>query len=152
MEKVSVEEAIQFAISQEIQAANLYESLLSQAKDPRTTELFAELRDMEIQHRENLEAFDILAFRKRHDEQPLLDLKLTDYLVEQDPNAELNYQETLILAAQREQKTFAMYTAMAMRFEYDDTLKNLFTLLAREEMLHKDQIESLYDDTVLNQN
>ncbi len=152
MEKLSVESAIQFAIDQEIQAAELYASLLLKSTDPKAQEIFAELRDMEIVHKENLEQFDHDDFMKRHSDQPLLDLKLTDYMVEVQADQNLSFQETLILAAQREQKTYALYTKLANEFKFDETLYTLFSLLAREELLHKDQIETLYDDTVLSQN
>ncbi|MEA3288528.1 MAG: ferritin family protein [Candidatus Marinimicrobia bacterium] len=152
MNTSSVEEAIQFAIEQEIQAAELYSSLLEKSTDPKAQEIYAELRDMEIIHKENLENFDHIEFLKRHADQPLLDLKLTDYLVEKQPAENLSFQDTLILAAQREQKTYALYAELASKFEYDEILHNLFSLLAREEQLHKDQIEALYDETVLSQN
>jgi len=152
MDNVTVESAIQFAVDQEIQAADLYASLLEKSKDPKAQEIFAELRDMEIVHKENLESFDNNDFKKRHSDQPLLNLKLTDYLVEVKPGENLSFQQTLILAAQREQKTYALYAELADKFQFDEILLKLFTLLAREELLHKDQIESLYDDTVLSQN
>ena len=152
MENISVEEAIQFAIEQEIQAAELYAALLEKSTDPKAQEIYAELRDMEIVHKENLEHFDSVEFLKRHTDQPLLDLKLTDYLVEKQATENLSFQDTLILAAQREQKTYALYAELAHKFEYDEILHNLFALLAREELLHKDQIEALYDETVLSQN
>ncbi len=152
MDKLSVGEAIQFAIEQEIQAAELYAFLLKKTTNPKTQEIYAELRDMEIVHKNNLEDFDTGAFKERHAEEPLLDLKLTDYLVEKTPSDNLSFQDTLILAAQREQKTYTLYTDLAKKFKYDEQLYNLFSLLAREEQLHKDQIESLYDDTILDQN
>ncbi len=152
MDKLSVEEAIQFAIEQEIQAAELYALLLDKSTDPKAQEIYTELRDMEIVHKENLESFDTSEFNKRHAEQPLLNLKLTDYLVEKTATENLSFQDTLILAAQREQKTYALYAELAEKFKYDEILYKLFSLLAREELLHKDQIETLYDDTVLSQN
>ena len=152
MEKPSIEEAINFAIEQEIQAAELYASLLNMTSDPKAKEIYQELHEMELRHKENLENFDTTDFNKRHVDHPLLDLKLTDYLVEKDPSRELSYQEVLILAAKREQRAVALYSKLAKQFELDARVANMFNMLAREEQLHKDQVEILYDDTVLSQN
>lgn len=148
----SLEEAINFAIKQEIQAAELYDSLLNLTSDPKAKEICAELRDMELKHKANLENFDTVEFKTRHTDQALLDLKLTDYLVEMDTSKKLSFQEILIVAAQREQRAVALYTKLADQFSFDVQLTNLFSLLVREEQLHKDQVETLYDDTILSQN
>jgi len=51
----SLEQAIQFAIERETEAEQMYQKLIRLAEDPKAKELFQELRDMEAQHRQNLQ-------------------------------------------------------------------------------------------------
>ena len=142
--EITLSEIIQYAINQEIEAAALYNRLRSSTSDPRAQELFRKLEEMEIEHRRNLENFDLQGFTD-HPEEEYVDFRLTDYMVEVPPQKELDFQQALILAAKREDRTRALYEKMAAHFAMAPDVQEMFAILAREEGRHKHLIEDLYD-------
>jgi rubrerythrin len=79
------------------------------------------------------------------------DLKIGDYLVDQKPNPELDYQEALILAMKKEKAAFRLYSDLADVTE-DEKLRQVFQALAQEEAKHKLRFEIEYDDNILTEN
>jgi rubrerythrin len=79
------------------------------------------------------------------------DLKIGDYLVDQKPNPELDYQEALILAMKKEKAAFRLYSDLANVTE-DEKLRQVFQALAQEEAKHKLRFEIEYDDNILTEN
>ncbi|MBC8447716.1 MAG: ferritin family protein [Chloroflexi bacterium] len=76
------------------------------------------------------------------------DLKLAEYLQvpsELDQGADL--QDVLLVAMQREKSTREFYLKLGQLTE-EGPAKNLFDLLAEEELRHKNWVESLYEQLV----
>ena len=88
---------------------------------------------------------------KAEDIPEVQDLMISDYLVEGDLTDSMNYQDIIILAMKREEKSHNLYTHLAERVT-DGDLKNLFLKLASEEAKHKLHFEKIYDDDVLKEN
>ncbi len=147
MEEFSYEDVVQYAINQEIESAELYHDLADRTRDPRAKEIFKQLEEMEKEHRRTLENFDLQAFAQ-HPEEEYVDFRLTDYMVEIPPTRELDFQQALILAAKREDKTRQLYENMANRMASFPKGRDLFLLLAKEEGRHKHIIEDLYDQII----
>ncbi|MBN1969336.1 MAG: ferritin family protein [Candidatus Delongbacteria bacterium] len=145
-------EAIEFAISQEINAANIYKKLMDLSTEESNKKLFKDLMDMEYDHKRRLETLDILDYQVEHSMESIQDLKLTDYLVIPDERVDLSYQDALILAAKRELKSFEMYEKFAQQFAENEVLKEFFYVMANEEKLHKIKIEKMYEDKVIQEN
>lgn len=75
----------------------------------------------------------------------VLDLKMSDYLLDVEVKPDVSFQEVLILAMKREKLAFKLYEDFANK-SFDENIKNLFIALAKEEARHKLKLEMIYDD------
>ena len=81
-------------------------------------------------------------------EEQIQDLKITDYLIEPEPTANMTYQEALLFAMKAEKAAFTMYTKLTELAD-NASLARVFQSLAQEEAKHKLRFEIEYDDHVL---
>lgn len=142
------------AIQREIDAYSLYHSTAQKADLPHIAEILSELAMQEVGHRQRLEA--LLAGKAwrvvtRSQERKILDLKITDYLIEVPLTPESGLQDVLIVAGKREKSSHDLYAALAQVAEDSDTVK-LFEFLASEELAHKNRVETLYEEIVYRDN
>jgi rubrerythrin len=142
----SLKVGIEFAIKQEENAAAIYQHLVNISSNDATKKLFEELRDIEIEHKEKLLKLDHSKIEEVFTTDKQVDLKLTDYLVEPDQSGDLDFQDVLILAAKREQKSYEMYLKFSELVVEGDELHNFFISMANEELSHKVDIEKMYDE------
>jgi len=145
-----VDEILDYAIDREQDAHDFYMDLATRSEKPSMKQVFSQYASEELGHRRKLEGIKagkiLLPARKK-----VLDLKLADYLVDVDPNADLDYQETLILAMKREKAAFRLYSDLANATD-DPDVKLAFMALAQEEAKHKLRFEIEYDDQILQEN
>jgi rubrerythrin len=146
----TVEEILDYAIDQEEQAAAFYADLAQRAQKAGMKDILLEFSREEQRHKDRLVAV------KQGDhalapQQQVIDLKLSDYLVEVDASVDISYQDALIVAMKRERAAFQLYTDMADKVQ-DSDLKTVFVGLAKEEAKHKLFFESEYDERVLRDN
>ena len=78
-------------------------------------------------------------------------MKLADYMVDVNPDEDLDYQKALVLAMKKEKAAFKLYSDMAEAVE-DAKLKDTLKALAQEEAKHKLRFEIEYDDVFLREN
>lgn len=152
MKATSLEEAIKFAIEKEIQAKSTYEKLMGKAKDPAAKELFEELRDMEEDHKRRLEEIDLEAYKARQDRAPFVHMHLADYMTDIALEDVHSYQDVLNLSIKMEAKAAAMYQHLADQHKDDPQLNDFFEMMVKEESIHEDRLEAIYDDVVLKDN
>jgi len=138
---------LEMCIDQEQQAIDLYAMARDQAKDEASRQKFQELVDMETAHKVALTNFEIEAYI----DLPPADLKVTDYLMEPELKDNLSTQEIIILAAKREDKTARMYQDLADHFASDKTLNTFFQMMADEELRHKHDLETEYENEFLQE-
>ena len=104
----SVDEILDFAISEEIAAKEFYSGLASRASGPAMKRLFEQFAEEEEGHRVKLEGVKSdKSLLPAHNE--VTDLKISDYLVAGSPSADMGYQDALILAMNKEKAAFRMY-------------------------------------------
>jgi rubrerythrin len=145
----SVDEVLDFAIANEEEAAQFYTDLAAQMDRPWMSKIFKEFAREEEGHKRKL--LDVKAGKQLAPvEGKILDLKIGDYLVEMEASPDMDYQDALILAMQKEKKAFQMYSDLAEVAD-DDNLKTLFTSLAQEEAKHKLRFEIEYDERVMTE-
>ena len=123
-----IEEIINFAIDKEREAIAFYAD-----EERKHEKLLMNLTPKKLQF-------------VRDTNQP--DLKLSNYLVETPFSKDSTYQELLIIAMKREEKSHAMYSDLEQRAS-DDATRKLFTLLKGEELKHKTRLEKEYEEIVL---
>ncbi len=146
----SVDAALDFAIKNEQDASDFYTELASKMEKPQMKQAFEGFAAEERGHKAKLEAVKtgsagMLSKAK------VADLKIGDYLVEQQPKASMDYQSALILAMKQEKAAFRLYTDLAASAD-DEKTRNLFLSLAQEEAKHKLRFEVEYDDDFLRDN
>jgi rubrerythrin len=149
MTATPIEEIINFAIDKEREAIAFYEDLAGKAQDPVIKDAVLSMADEERKHEKllmNLTPKKLQFVRDTN--QP--DLKLSDYLVETPFSKDSTYQDLLIIAMKREEKSLALYSDLEQRAA-DDATRKLFTLLKGEELKHKTRLEKEYDERVLSE-
>jgi rubrerythrin len=150
MDITKFEEVINFAIEREYEAALFYRNLQNIVKQPASKSMLKDLEDMELGHAEYLKNISNQGIEEFQIPK-LLDLKISDYMVDNVPQGETTNQEILVIAMKREEAAKQMYLKLAGEFEAQET-KNLFLKMASEEAKHKLMLESLYDDEFLTEN
>lgn len=147
MEPNNFKEVVTFAIRKEAEAYNLYITYSQLAKNQGTKVMFEELAGQEQKHREILEGVekkDVSEYKL----ETIPDLKIGDFVDEQEFSSDMDYASALRFAIKREEFSLRLYNLMAERAE-DPELKKLFSALAQEESKHKLRLETEYDENVL---
>ena len=150
MTKEKFNEVIDFAIQGEKDAVVFYQELQTKSKFKAQKKMLKEYEDMEKGHVIVLENI-----RKRGMQniavKEVTNLNISEYLVDVEPSADMDYQDILIVAMKKEEQAQKLYTNMAGNFPSTE-LETLFLKLAAEEAEHKLQFETLYDEHVLKEN
>jgi rubrerythrin len=146
----TTDKILDFAIGREAAAAEFYQGLAAKMSRPDMKKVFEDFAAEELGHKAKLLA--VKAGKKLVlTEKRIIDLKIGDTLVEQEPKADLGYQEALIIAMKAEKAAFVMYSNLAEATD-DAGLTDLFMSLAQEEAKHKLRFEIEYDDRVFEEN
>jgi rubrerythrin len=146
----TVDEILDYAIDQEEQAAAFYANLAQRAEKAGMKNILLDFSREEQTHKERLLAVK-QGERDLTPERNVIDLKISDYLVDVDASDDISYQDALIVAMKREKAAYRLYTDMSERVS-DGELKQVFVGLAKEEAKHKLFFESQYDERVLSDN
>ena len=147
----SINDILDFAIKDELRAANLYAELAKNSRNKEIQKMFEQFSQEELGHKKKLEAIKSGGKIVVQDRQ-VQDLKIGDYLVEVDTSREdLSYQDALIVAMKEEKAAFKLYNDLAERTN-DPATKETFLMLAQEEARHKLRFEIEYDDYILKEN
>lgn len=146
----TVDEILDYAIDQEQQAADFYASLAARAEKAGMKKMLLEFAEEEKRHKERLLAVKT-GERKLTPEKEILDLRISDYLIEVDAGDNISFQDALIVAMKRERAAFELYSDMAEKVT-DNNLKQVFVGLAKEESKHKLFFETEYEERVLMHN
>lgn len=146
----TIDEALDFAIEQEQIAADFYAQTAEKARSAEMKSVLMEFSEEELRHKQillNVKAGE----HQLTPQQEVLDLKISDYLIDMEGAENLSYQDALIVAMKREQAAFELYDKMASEIPAGE-LKDVLKGLAVEESKHKLFFERQYDDHVLSQN
>ena len=147
MDLNNFKEVITFAIRKEAEAYNLYTTYSQLVKNPGTKVMFQELAKEEQKHREMLqrvEKKDVSEYELKK----IPDMKISDFVDEQEFSPDMDYASALRLAIKREENSLRLYNHLTEGTENPE-LKKLFSALAQEESKHKLRLESEYDENVL---
>jgi rubrerythrin len=145
-----LQEIINFAINSEVEATKFYRHLQTLVKNDSARLTLKELEDMEISHAEYLRNIDLKQVQIETFPDPE-DLKLSNYLVEVIPNAQMTFQDVLVIAMKREDKANVLYSKMADTLA-PGALKILLLKLATDEAMHKAMLEKMYDEEIYKEN
>lgn len=145
----SVDEILDFAVAEEQKAHDFYVDLAGKVEQPWMKKALLDFAREELGHKEKLLGVKqgklLLSVQQK-----VLDLRLSDYLVEVEPHAGMTYQEALVVAMRKEKAAWKMYNDLAATAS-DPKLADTFRALAVEEANHKLRFETEYDDVVLRE-
>ena len=121
---------------------------------PSSKELFKELAGEELKHKEKLLALiknKAKISRLGSQAKSIQDLKIVDSMKDITLTEDSDYQTILVYAARREKSTHEHYKSLATVFKGTEAAE-LFSRLAKEELIHKNKIEREYDEYILREN
>ncbi len=144
----SLDEILRFAIRKEADEATFYR-LAADRSRPGAKKAFEELGKEEEGHKKKLEGFDLENIgRMKLKETKGLGLSEVMEDVPFDP--EMNYDDLLRMAIKNEEKSQRFYASTAKMIA-EPKLKKLLLILAQEESAHKERLEKIYDDEILQE-
>jgi len=146
----SVEKILDYAMEKEEDAAQFYMTLAGKMDKEYMKKVFEGFAKEEKGHKAKIQAIKAGKLMMKA-EKKVMDLKIGDHLVEVDLDAEIDYQQALILAMKAEKAAYKLYSELASAVD-DAGLKETLTALANEEAKHKLRFEIEYDDMVLSEN
>ena len=150
MNKDNIDEILDFAISQEEKDSHFYLEMSERMSKLWMKKAFKEFAEEEQGHKAKLIAIKdgkLLAPSR----EKIMDLRISDYLIDIEPTPHMEYQEALILAMKKEKASYRIYMDLASRVD-DENLRNTLLMLAQEEAKHKLRFEVEYDEVVLKDN
>lgn len=148
MDFSSFKDVIQFAIEREEEAYQGYGDMSEKSEIPGIKELLLELQAEEKKHKELLQNITTEKIAEL-EKQNILNLKISDYLVEEPASQDMTFQDLLIFAAKKEQKAVELYSRLAEKAN-EEELKKLFEFLVDQEKSHKYKLEVKYEEHVLD--
>ncbi len=146
----SINDILDFAMSEEQEAVDFYIHLAASARTGDMQKIFEEFANEEIAHKARLakikeEGTYVTPLEK------IADLRIADFTVSSPVNPDMSYQDALVVAMKKEKAAFKLYTALADRAPNQE-MRNLFLSLAQEESKHKLRFEIEYDEYVMREN
>lgn len=145
-----VNDILDFAMNSEQESVDFYKSLAANAKNEDMRKVFNHFAQEEISHKAKImkikeeESYEI-------SREKIQDMKVSNYMVSVKPHPDMNYQDALVLAMNKEKAAFRLYIDLSERADNEE-MKELFLTLAQEESKHKLRFELEYDDYVLREN
>ncbi len=146
----SVDEVLDFAIEREREAQEFYNGLAASMDKAYMRDVFEGFAREEQAHEKRLIAIKegrLMAGAAKQ----ILDLKIGDYLVAEEPASDMGYQDALILAMKKEKAAYRLYLDLSGAVS-DGELRGTFQELAQEEARHKLRFEVEYDEHFLTEN
>ena len=141
----SLDDVLDFAISEEEAAAEFYADLAKQMERPGMREVFATFAREEIGHKKKLQAVKAGGEGFEPVENGITDLKIAEYVIDIEPTADMAYEQALVTAMKKEKAAFKLYSDLALATTAPN-IRNTFLALAQEEARHKLRFEVEYDD------
>jgi rubrerythrin len=142
---------LDFAIKNEDEAREFYLKLASSSKNEDMKKVFEEFAQEEGFHKDKLQKIKAGKAQPADPTKKIADMKIADYVVDVEPNPNLDYQGALMLAMKKEKAAFRLYSDLA-KIADEQELRDIFASLAQEEAKHKLRFELEYDQEILKEN
>lgn len=149
-EFTSFNDILNFAINAEQEAVEFYTNLAASASNEDMKAVFEQFAQEEMGHKARLTDIRDGGMLQLRNEL-VADLKISDYVVDVKPQANMSYSDALVLAMKREKAAFKLYMHLSGK-STNATMKDVFLSLAMEESKHKLRFELEYDEFVLREN
>lgn len=148
---MTVEEILRKAIQGEDESYTLYTDALNLVQAEHIKELLRELAQEELGHKAALEKMlatpDQLQWQvQKLKSTPIEDYKIGDHLVARSLGPDSTFQDVCIFASKKEQQSYELYRDLAMQSEGE--VRDLLEVMAKDELRHKNLVESWYEEVV----
>ena len=143
----TIEQVLDFAIERENDACVFYQAWADKSDNPTLNKVFLELAEQERQHREKLSAIRKGRTVFRFKDGCFPKIHLLDFVVEARLGPDLNLEDALALAMQREKVSYRLYLELAAGAE-EEAIVEIFVSLAHEEANHRVRLEVEYDRVI----
>ena len=144
----SIGEILEFAVAREVAANRFYKDLAEKVESPAMRELLAEFAKEELQHKEKLELEMMKEGIVVAPVEKLASFKGSDYIVDVESAADMDYKGLLALAIKKEKLSVRLYVDLAALVGDAESRETLLSL-AEEEAGHKARFEIEYEEFVL---
>ena len=154
MSELNWKAIIEAAVKVEEQSIALYSMALENAKYPSSKVFLKQLVTEEKVHKNKLETImkDPTKISELGSHSGAVqDLKIVEMLQDTPLSKDADYETILVYAAKREKSTYDYYRTLAMGLK-GTKMGEVFSLLAQEELGHKNKLEKEYDDCILQEN
>ena len=138
------------AIQSEEHSYNLYTHLAGRVERPETKKLLEGLAEQELRHKEMLESVDLRELTSLEPAK-IEDQKLAEFLEPTPIDSNASIQDIVLFAMKKEQSAYEFYQRMS-EFSPSASVKGLFERLAEEELKHKNNLETLYEEMFMREN
>lgn len=151
MSTTPIEEILQEAIQGEIESYQLYTDAVQRVKAKHIQEMLRTLAQEELGHKASLERMLANPGQMRRQVQwlrqaPIQDYQIGDHLVVKPLGPDSTFQDVCIFASRKEQQSYEMYRDLAGQHEGE--VRELFEAMAKDELRHKNLVESWYEEVV----
>ncbi len=136
---------LEFALSKEVEAYHFYMAVARRVDSPKIREVFEELAAEELEHKARLELEIIKTGKVVPDGYEPAPGPDSDYVVDEDDALlDMDYQDMLLLAMEKEKAAFRTYVKMVAETR-DEHTQEVLLELAEEEIRHKLRFQTEYD-------
>ena len=121
----TIDAILDFAIEREQEAVDFYIKLSDNSADAEMKTVFSQFAREEMGHKAKLTSIKekgLFTIKETR----VLDLKISDYVINVVYRPDMTYQEALVLAMQREKNAFKLYQTLSSKAP-DDNLKAIFS-------------------------
>ena len=150
MTREEYEDIIDFAIKREEEAVAFYRQLQDMTDFGAQKIALKEFEDMETGH---VKLLNSVRSKGPRQASPVTDFGFDaqDFLVPAEPASDMSFQEIVVTAIKREEKSLTLYQQLQDKTE-DPEIANTFTFLAAEEAKHRSFFEDLYETEIQRDN
>jgi rubrerythrin len=134
----SVDEILEFAISREVEANQLYIRMSKSIENPEMRKVCEDLAKEELEHKAKLE----LELMKKGE--VVSDFNISNYVMDVGNEMDMDYERLLLFAIKKEQISIDLYNDLAAVVK-DEESREVLSMLATEETEHRKQFEIEYD-------
>lgn len=141
------------AANSEEDSWNFYLTVSKKINAPHLKEFLQDLAKQELEHKNKLEKLSQLKDEEilRINENEAIDLMLAEQIKTLTIDANSTFQDILIVAMKKEKNSYDFYNHLSQQIKNAEIKKTL-RLIAKEELIHKQKIETQYDDYVFKEN
>jgi len=145
MKTAEFERILDLGIKRETEAHKFYQEVVGKIQDKALKQIFQDLADQELGHKNMLENFKLNPEIKVKMSTPAVDFGLAETVALPELSTEMSPAEALALAMKKEQQAVEFYRYLAS-YTNDEEIKNLILEMANMELNHKQMLENAYTD------